>query len=39
VMRLAAFRAHNRLDMLGPPPPRLELTAGDGEITKPHDVE
>src|SRR5829696_4761063 len=39
VMRLAAVRAGERFDVLRPPPPRLELTAGDGEIAKPHDVE
>src|SRR5829696_7601229 len=39
VMRLAAIRARERFDVLRPPPPRLELATGDGEITKPHDVE
>src|SRR5215217_6225754 len=39
VMRLTAVRARYGFDVLRPLPPRLELTAGDGEIAKPHDVE
>src|SRR5215217_4314750 len=39
VMRLAAIRAGERFDVLRPPPPRLELATGDGEIIKPYDVE
>src|SRR5215217_8534447 len=32
VMRQAAIRAGERFDVLRPPPPRLELATGDGEI-------
>src|SRR5215203_3928977 len=39
VMRQAAVRARYGFDVLRPPPPRLELATGDGEITKPYDVE